>query len=78
MPFTAMSSLGFSNEGIASIEAGRNTYFINTDGDVSRSVETLNERFKNDDDLPMINESIETKPVKAKTSKLDLAAYLID
>ena len=46
MPFTQMVSLGFSNNGVASIKAGRNTYFINTDGDVSRNVETLDEMFE--------------------------------
>ena len=80
MPFTQMVSLGFSNNGVASIKAGRNTYFINTDFDVSRNVETLDEMFRNNDaDLPLINESGYKKPVKFKTTtKLDLAAYLID
>ena len=80
MPFTKMVSLGFSNNGVASIKAGRNTYFINTDGDVSRNVETLDEMFRNNDaDLPLINESGYKKPVKFKTTtKLDLAAYLMD
>ena len=76
-PFTEFVSMGFSNEGIASIKAGRNTYFINTDGDVSRNLESLNESFRNNEDLPMINESEEPKP-KVKSTKLDLAAYLMD
>lgn len=79
MPFTEFISMGFSNEGIASIKAGRNTYFINTDGDVSRNLEALNESFRNKEDLPMINESSYKKSVKSKTAiKLDLAAYLMD
>ena len=41
IPFTDMLGVGFNNEGIATITAGRNQYVINTDGDVSRNIDTL-------------------------------------
>jgi hypothetical protein len=41
IPFNNMLGVGFNNEGIATISAGRNQYVINTDGDVSRNIDTL-------------------------------------
>jgi hypothetical protein len=53
LPFTKMLGVGFNNEGIAAITAGRNQYVINTDGDVSRAIEALLEcrLFMNNDNM---------------------------
>lgn len=53
LPFTKMLGVGFNNEGIAAITAGRNQYVINTDGDVSRAIEALLEcrLFMNHDNM---------------------------
>lgn len=54
--FTDMLTTGFDENGVASIKAGRYEYFINTDGDVSRSLGFVAEKMQMKTDGPILME----------------------
>ena len=41
--FKELRSSSFNDNGVAEIVCGRNTYYINTEGDVSRALELISE-----------------------------------
>ena len=54
--FSDMLTTGFDENGVASIKAGRYEYFINTDGDVSRSLGFVAEKMQMKTDGPILME----------------------
>ena len=74
LPFKSLLSQ-FNEDGIAVIEAGRNIYYINIYGDISRTLAPLNEATFIRMKKPVLNEK---SPIFRKTNKLlEKAAYLI-
>lgn len=60
-PFSSFQGRYFNDNGIICIKAGNKDYFVNADGDVSRSVEALSESFVNEEEENLILESEETE-----------------
>ena len=74
VPFKSVLS-SFNDNGVATIEAGSNIYYVNIYGDVSRSMEEINESTYQRIGYPILNET--KRKSKKINTLLENAAYLL-